>query len=65
MVKPADKSLKHTLSGKICEKQTDPFLSSFMTNYILPLEEEIDVDLNFFGSATGLRLAVSYGFSVF
>jgi len=39
MVKPADKSLKQTLSGKICEKQTvRPFFSSFMPDYILPLE---------------------------
>jgi len=36
-----------------------------MTNYILPLEEETGVDLNFFGSAIGVRLPVSYGFSVF
>jgi hypothetical protein len=36
-----------------------------MTNYILPLGEEIDMDLNFFGSTKGLRLPVSYGFSVF
>jgi hypothetical protein len=66
MVKPADKSLKQTLSGQLCEKQTGaPFLSLFMTNYILPFGEEIDMDLNFFGSTTGLRLPVSYGFSVF
>jgi len=36
-----------------------------MPNYILPLEGDIGVDLNCFGSAAGLRLPVPYGFAVF